>query len=331
MSIYKLDKITRSYKNKNILDSISLEFDPGKIYALVGENGSGKTTLLETLALLESPQDGNLSFNNQIIDFKNNLTALRQQISFCMQQPFLFKATVGNNIAFGLKARKLENIVAKVEKISQVFNLTALLNKKANTLSGGEAQKAALARTFVLETPVILLDEPTANLDEASIVILNKFLANLKNKGTTIIIASHRLNNAYRLADEIITLEDGQAFPQSHQNFFSGQIIQTNGLKNLKINDQVSFILATEKTGSVKVSIDPKEIIISKEKFTSSARNCLSGKVSSIIDEGSVVKLTADSGLKLVAQITHKSLEELGINVGQQVYLTFKTSSIKVY
>lgn len=331
MSIYKLDKIKRSYKNKPILDSIDLEFGKGKIYALVGENGSGKTTLLETLALLEPPQDGNLSFNNQVINFKDNLTFFRQQISFCMQQPFLFKTTVANNIAFGLKARKTEKISSKIEEISQVFNLSALLNKKAYTLSGGEAQKVALARTFVLDSPIILLDEPTASLDMASIEVLNKILSDIKSKGTTIIIASHRLNNAYRLADEIITLEDGQAFPQSHQNFSSGQIFQENGLKNLKINNQVSFILATDRTGSVKVSIDPKEIIISQEKFESSARNCLSGKVSSIIDEGSVVKLTVDCGIKLVAQITHKSLEELGINVSQQVYLTFKTSSIKVY
>lgn len=327
MSVYQLEKINRSYQDKTILESIDLTFEQGKIYALVGENGSGKTTLLDTLALLEAPQAGTLFFQNKKVRFKGALPSLRRQISFCLQQPFLFRTSVYNNIAFGLKTDKKE----KVAKISQLFDLTNLLSKRATTLSGGEAQKVALARTFILETPVVLLDEPTANLDEASIETLNSLMTKLKNKGTTIILASHRVNNAYQLADEVITLYDGQAFPQSHPNFFSGQIVQENGLKTLKINDQVSFVLATDKHGSVKVSIDPKEIIVSREKFQSSARNCLTGKVSSIIDEGSIVKLTADCGLKLVSQITHKSLEELGINVGQQVYLTFKTSSIKVY
>ncbi|MFH1347534.1 MAG: ABC transporter ATP-binding protein [Candidatus Margulisiibacteriota bacterium] len=327
MSIYKLENIKRSYADKIVLGSIDLTFEQGKIYALVGENGSGKTTLLETLALIEPPQAGTLFFQGKKVNFNGDLPSLRRQISLCLQQPFLFRTSVYNNIAFGLKTDKKE----KVAKISQLFGLDSLLEKKAASLSGGEAQKVALARTFVLETPIILLDEPTANLDEASIEILNKILATVKARGTTVILASHRLNNAYQLADEVVAIENGKVFPQSHQNFFSGKIVQENGLKNLKINDQTSFVLATDKHGSVKVSIDPKEIIISKEKFQSSARNCLSGKVSSIIDEGSIVKLTANCGVKLVSQITHKSLEELGINVGQQVYLTFKTSSIKVY
>ncbi|MBU0672374.1 MAG: ATP-binding cassette domain-containing protein [Candidatus Margulisbacteria bacterium] len=322
-----MNKINRSYNDQPVLKAVDMTFEQGKIYALVGENGSGKTTLLETLALLEPPQAGTLLFQDDQVNFNASLLNLRQQIAFCLQQPYIFRTSVFNNIAFGLKTSKEE----KVARISRIFGLAELLNKKATALSGGEAQKVALARTFVLETPVILLDEPTANLDETSIEQLNQLLSEVKNRGTTVILASHRLNNAFKLADEVITLEDSQAFPQSHQNFFSGQIIRENSLKTLKINEQVSFILATEKQGNVKVSIDPKEIIVSKEKFQSSARNCLLGKVRSITDEGKIAKLTADCGIKLVSQITHRSLEELGINVGQQVYLTFKTSSIKVY
>ena len=331
MTGYKLEKINRAYNEKTVLESVDLTFDQGKIYALVGDNGSGKTTLLETLALIEAPQAGSLFFAASKINFQKDLTLFRQKIAFCLQHPLMFDTSVANNIAFGLKARKDNDYQEKVTKISRYFNLTSLLNKNAARLSGGEAQKVALARTFILETPIVLLDEPTANLDEANIESLNNLMSKTKDKGTTIILASHRLNNAYQLADEVITIEDGKVFPQSHQNFFSGQIFQENGLKTLKICDQVSFVLATDKHGSVKVSIDPKEIIISKEKFQSSARNCLTGKVSSIIDEGSVVKVTADCGVKLISQITHKSLDELGINVGQQVYLTFKTSSVRVY
>jgi tungstate transport system ATP-binding protein len=331
MNIYKLEKVKRSYREKTVLDAINLDLEEGKIYALVGENGSGKTTLLETLALLEAPQEGNLNFSGQKIDFKKDLTSPRQNIGFCMQRPLLFKTTVFNNIAFGLKTRGENSLIKKVDDISHSFGLSPILNKKTTRLSGGETQKIALARAFVIDTPVILLDEPTANLDEESIVFLEKFMHLSREKGKTIVLATHQLDNAFRLADEVITIKDRRVFPQSHQNFFSGNIEKSNGLKFFKINEQVSFIILTHKVGRAKVSIDPKEIILSKEKFESSARNCLNGKVSSIIDEGSVVKLTVDCSIKLISQITHKSLEELGIHVGQQIFLTFKTSSIKVY
>jgi tungstate transport system ATP-binding protein len=331
MNIYKLKQIKRAYKYNIVLNEIDLELKTGRIYALVGENGSGKTTLLETLALIEPPQAGTLYFKDQQVNFGAGLSALRRQISFCLQQPLLFRTSVYNNIAFGLRSRGEKNFAEKINKVSSLFGVSHLLNKRAAFLSGGESQKVALARTFVLETPIVLLDEPAANLDEASIDELNKLLSLARDKGTTIIFASHRLDSAYRLADEVITIQDGKVYAQSHQNFFSGRIVQQNDLKTFEINDQAAFVLATDKIGQAKVSIDPKEIIISKEPFRSSARNCLKGKVSSIIDEGSMVKVTADCGIKLVSQITLRSLDELGINVGQQVYLTFKTSSIKVY
>ncbi|MBU0687098.1 MAG: ABC transporter ATP-binding protein [Candidatus Margulisbacteria bacterium] len=323
MSVYKLEKIKRSYDNNDILDNVNLTFEDGKIYCLVGEIGCGKTTLLNTLAFLDAPQGGNLFFNN--------LPSRRKNISYCMQQPFLFKTTVFNNIAYGLKARRENKVNEKVNNISRLFGIDPLLDQKVSRLSGGQTQKVALARTFILDTPVLLLDEPTANLDEASIQLLEGALSQSRKKGNTIIFATHQLDIAYRLADEVITIHDRQVFPQSYQNFFAGEIISSNGLKSFKINDQIAFILAIDKEGQAKASIDPKEIIISKEKFTSSARNSLPGKVISIIDEGKIVKLTADCGIKLVSQITHKSLDELGINVGQNVFLTFKTSSIKVY
>lgn len=331
MSIYKLDGITRNHGSQTILEAIDLTFDQGKIYALVGENGCGKTTLLETLALLEAPQAGRLIFQDKPVNFKTGLSGLRQQIAFCLQQPLMFNTSVLNNIIFGLKARQDKAAREKAVRISNIFKIASLLNKNAAHLSGGEVQKVALVRTFVLNTPVLLLDEPTANLDEAGIELLEELLTQNINQGKTIVLATHQLDKAFRLANEVITIKDKKAFPESHQNFFSGEVVKHNGLTSLRLNDLVSFTLLTDKQGRVKVSIDPKEIILSKETFRSSARNCLTGKVSSIIDEGKVVKVFADCGIKLVSQITHKSLEELGINVGQQIYLTFKTSSIKVY
>jgi len=333
MIIYGLQQVKRFYTEKAVLDKVDLTIEKGKTYALVGENGTGKTTLLETLALLEAPQEGTVFFESEKVDFERDLTLLRQKISFCMQRPVLFRLSVFDNIAYGLKVRglKKENIKEKVTSISTVFGLSHLLAKKALSLSGGEAQKVALARSFVLETPIILLDEPTANLDEASIRILEDLLSEVKEKGRTVVLATHQLDSAFRLADAVITLKDGQVFPHSYQNFFSGEILQGEGLKTFRINEDVLFIVLTDKLGKAKVSIDPKEIIISKEPLRSSARNCLRGRVLSIIDEGQKIKLTAHCGVRLVAQITYDSLRELGLNPGDEIFLTFKTSSIKIY
>lgn len=331
MTLYHLESIKINHSDIIILKDVNLNFEEGKIHALMGENGAGKTSLLEILALLEPPKAGAILFENEKVAFNGNLTKLRRKIGFCQQQPLLFNTSVFNNISFGLKIRRNGNFKERVESVSCTFGLEHLLNKSCAALSGGEAQRVALARTFVLETPVILLDEPTTNLDDAGIGILKDCLSQAKEKGRTVILATHQPDLAYKLADETITLKDQRVFPQSYQNFFSGEIERSLGLKSFKVNERVSFIVAADKHGEAKASIDPREIIISTEKFDSSARNCLEGRVVSIIDEGGIAKVTADCGVKLVSQITHRSLVELGINVGQKVYLTFKTSAVKIY
>ncbi|MBU0501742.1 MAG: ATP-binding cassette domain-containing protein, partial [Candidatus Margulisbacteria bacterium] len=269
--MYKLINIKRSYGENTVFEKVTLTFEKGKIYALVGENGAGKTTLLETIAKFEPTEEGSVSFADQ-------------KISFCLQKPHLFKTSVAKNIAYGLTNRGEKEPTGKVRAIAKQFGILHLLEKKSDQLSGGEAQKVALARTFILETPIILLDEPTANLDEESIAALEKLLIETKAKGITVILATHKLDLAYRLADEVITLHDQQAFPASSENFFPGTIIENR----FKVNESFSFAITAEKIGSAKTSIDPKEIIVSKEAITSSARNCLKAKVSSIIDEGQV-------------------------------------------
>ncbi len=153
-----------------------------------------------------------------------------------------------------------------------------------------------------------------------------------QEKGAAIILSTHREDIASRLSDEIITIKDSRAYPLSSPNFFCGMIDGSLGLRTCKINEHFSVAVVTNKKGSVKISIDPRDIILSIKRFNSSARNCLAGKVSGIVDEGNSAKVTANClGTKLVCQITHRSLHVLGINVGRQVFLTFKTSSIKVY
>ncbi|PIS29331.1 tungsten ABC transporter ATP-binding protein [Candidatus Saganbacteria bacterium CG08_land_8_20_14_0_20_45_16] len=198
--MYKVENLKQSYGEKIVFEGVSLTFEKARIYALVGENGAGKTTLLETIAGFAPPIEGTISLAGH-------------KISFCLQKPHLFNTNVEKNIFYGLKLNKRGadtfSVGTRVKQIAKLLGLSHLLKKNAQQLSGGEAQKVALARTLILDTPLILLDEPTANLDEESIAIFEKLLIESKAKGCTIILATHQLELAYRLADEVITMEDG--------------------------------------------------------------------------------------------------------------------------
>jgi len=205
--MYKLKNLKQSYGEKIVFEGVSLTFEKARIYALVGENGAGKTTLLETIAGFAPPIGGTISLAGH-------------KISFCLQKPHLFNTTVEKNITYGLRTRPENETVSvrvKAKTMAESLGILHLFNKKASQLSGGEAQKVALARTLILATPLILLDEPTANLDKEGISLLEKLLLETKAKGITIILATHKLDLAYRLADEIITLEGGRAFSASHE------------------------------------------------------------------------------------------------------------------
>ncbi|MFH1617109.1 MAG: ATP-binding cassette domain-containing protein [Candidatus Margulisiibacteriota bacterium] len=280
---------------------------------------------MDTLALLEEPQTGSVS-----------CTLDRKEISYCMQTPLLFKTSVKDNIAYGLKLRKIDD-PKKVEAMARKLGIAHLLGKKATELSGGEAQKVALARTLILETPVVLLDEPTASLDVESIAMLELMLKELSNAGACIIMATHQQDKAFRLADEVVTIKEGQVYPNSHQNFYSGKVMDNMFIVGNFHNEggvtspRLHIAVVSDKKGPAKASIDPVEIILSKEKLQSSARNSIEGKIATINDEGKTVKLIINIGVPLVSQITHGSLRELGLHVGDTVYATFKASAVMVY
>lgn len=211
MITFELKNLERGYREKIVLKNISLSFESGRIYALAGENGCGKTTLLETLALLETPQSGELYFQDRQINFKRDLTPSRRKIAFCTQHPFLFQTTVENNIAYGLKARGRKNENNAIEKIGKRFKISHMLPKRPEKISGGETQRVALARALILDTPVILLDEPTSHLDEEGIYLLYDILCEKRESGATIIIATHQMSLARKLSDEIISISNSKA------------------------------------------------------------------------------------------------------------------------
>ncbi len=204
----KLIDIKKSYQNVTALKSVSLDMQGGKIIVLLGVNGSGKTTLMRIVAGLENADEGQLLFNNQNIDCKS----IRQISTLVFQKSAMFSTNVYDNLAFGLKIRKVpeKEIIKRVAEALQAVRLSGFEKRRAKKTSGGEQQRIALARAFLLESHVLLLDEPTANLDPNNAAIIEKAIVAKKSTERIIVMATHNLTQARRIADEIVHIYNGQ-------------------------------------------------------------------------------------------------------------------------
>lgn len=214
--IFKLEKVSYYYLDHRIaLSSINMEIFKGERICILGPNGSGKTTLLKILDGLLYPQEGNfIAFSKKITEkafsdpefnkfFRKNVVLLFQNI-----EAQLFSPKVEDEIALSLIQLEYgkEEIKERVKAISEIFRISHLLDRSPYQLSNGEKKKVALASLLVIDPLVILLDEPTNDLDPRSIKELIKYIKDLQEKGKTTIIATHDLNIASDLADKIYIL-----------------------------------------------------------------------------------------------------------------------------
>ncbi|HEC92828.1 MAG TPA: ATP-binding cassette domain-containing protein [Candidatus Atribacteria bacterium] len=335
-TIIKIRNIKKIYNNKTVLDVDCLDFQEGKIYAIVGPNGSGKTTLLNILNLLDNPDEGQISFYDQEISNKSNEDTLkiRRRMTLVNQNPFLFHSTVYDNIAYGLKIRSFSSTEQRI-RIKNALNMVGLPGfekRKVNQLSGGEAQRVVIARALVIEPEVLFLDEPTANIDQRHIDVVERIIKKInKETKTTVIFTTHDLSQAYRLADEVLSLLEGKVIKQVQENIFRGEIVEEDGLKWFKVTEDIKLAIVTEKVGLAYIYIDPNDIILSYQQFQSSARNSFSGRIIKIFEQNHSVKLEVDIGVNLVTTITRESFQDMNLNLGSKVYLTFKASAVKLY
>lgn len=204
----QLINLQKTYKTIEALKSISLTLQGNKIIVLLGVNGAGKTTLMRILSGLENADSGTILFNNQNTDAK----ALRQVSTLVFQKTAMFTMNVYDNLSYGLKIRKVptDEIAKMVPEALAAVRLSGFEKRHAKKLSGGEQQRIALARAFLLDSNVLLLDEPTANLDPNSAIIIEKAIVSKKSSQRIIIMATHNLNQARRMADEIVHIHNGE-------------------------------------------------------------------------------------------------------------------------
>ena len=214
MPFVEFKSISKKFPEKEVLKNINFEIEKGETFIIIGPNGSGKSTILRLIHMLDTPTSGTIIFDGQDTNSSTeNQLKLRRRQSMVFQNPIMFRTTVYNNIAAGLKFRKKkpEEIDKKVKEILKYFNMLELADQKATTLSGGELQKVAITRVLVLKPELLLLDEPTANLDPTSGALIEEMIKSIKQKKEhTILMTTHNMFQAKRLADRVAFLYEGE-------------------------------------------------------------------------------------------------------------------------
>ncbi len=200
--IYQITNLKQVYAGRTVLDIERLDVLSGEILGLVGPSGAGKSTLLRLLNFLEEPTSGEIVFRNQSLDGRVALD-VRRQVTTVFQRPVLLHTSVRANVAYGLGLRGLADN-GRVDEMLKRVGLDQLAKSPAIKLSGGEMQRVALARALVINPAVLLLDEPTANLDPYNVGLIEEIVAETnRERGTTIILVTHNVFQARRLAERV--------------------------------------------------------------------------------------------------------------------------------
>jgi len=355
MPLIETRNLTQRRDGQTILKNINLRVERGEIFALIGPTGAGKTTLLRLIDVLDTPAKGKVFFNGVDVNSSDRVKLeTRRRMAFVLQKPVVFNTSVYENVAYGLRWRGIDgkHVRGEVEKILKTVGLTGYKNRNARTLSGGEVQRVAIARAIAVQPEVLLLDEPTANLDPVSAAKIEDLVADIIRKETiTVIMATHDMSQGQRLADRIGVLVNGEmvqsgdpreifASPMNRQvaefvgmeNIIDGIVKSNEGeTAAIDVNGRIIETVTDFQAGEeVSVCMRPEDITVALSKLSSSARNCLAGKVTWTVSTGPLCRVEIDCGFPLVALVTKRSAEEMGLKKGTEVYATFKAVSIHV-
>lgn len=339
-----------------VLDISYLGISKGEILVIIGPNGAGKSTLLSTLALLQKPGTGWLAFNGEKIDGKANLLSYRRRMAVVFQEPLLLDTTVRENVSLGLKLRHFphDRIEEKVKLWLEKFKISHLAQRSARTLSGGEAQRASLARALVLEPEVLFLDEPFSSLDQptkdALLTDLKRILA---DKSITVVMVTQDREEARFFGDRVGVLLDGKLrqidktdvvfrSPANEEvasfvgvdNLIRGIVSsREQGLLKIAVGDRIIEAIGNQDIGKkVLLTLRPEDIMLSLPGplIGTSMRNHFKGRITEINDRGALWRIILDCGFLLVAFITRQSGVEMGLVPGSEVVASFKATSVNV-
>ena len=339
-TLYDLDKVCMSYGAVKALDNVSLVIEEGETLGVVGQSGAGKTTLLRILSGLEEPTGGTVIFKGNGLDAATRLS-LRRCATMIFQTPLFLRGDVFTNIAYGLRLRKTpeDKVRELVADALDRVRLGGYEDRLARRLSGGEQQRVALARALVLDPEVLLVDEPTSNLDAANTKVISAIIEEEK-QGRTVVVSTHDLDMIKRLTDRTVFIERGRVAEEGapselvsitrlSENVFTGVSHVVEGVAQIDVGNVV-VRAAVDRTGRATIHVKPEDIIVSLGRIETSARNQFEGTVVGVESLNNLVLLRVDVGETFTVQVTNRSFKEMGLNVSRRVFISFKASSVIV-
>jgi ABC-type sugar transport system ATPase subunit len=328
------------------LQHVSFTVEKGDYFMLAGESGSGKTMILELICGLLEADSGSIIINGAEV---NQIPIQKRRVGLVYQSQSLFPhLTVFENIAYPLKCRKLRKaeIRERVEQLAAETEILPLLERSTAKLSGGEAQRVAIARTLATQPDVLLLDEPLSFLDVHLKKGLSSLLRKLNRKGQTIVHVTHDYEETMSLANKAAILENGsitqsgtlqEVFSQPRsefaanfsgfKNFFPGQIIAKGfeeGFKIFSVQDLEINVCTHEEIGSKGFIIIPTALNKITEKPPSTEDdNCFSGTIMDVYPVKFGYDVIIDIGIEVCVEIKHQIFKSLHPEPGKKVWVHF--------
>jgi molybdopterin-binding protein len=331
------------------LKNISFSVEKGDYFILLGESGAGKSVLLETIAGLAHSDSGSLFMEGKDITHHK---IQNRGIGLVFQDHAVFPhMTVYENISYSLHGRISGRKEKKEEvyRIAEQLTISGLLDRRPSTLSGGELQRVALARTLIQQPRILLLDEPLASLDSRIKTELRSQLRKIHRQGQTILHVTHDYEEALSLGNRIAVIHDGSVIqngtpeevfrnPKSEfvahfvgvRNFFRARLSRENNNTVALVDKTIAVRLVPPDTGPEGfILIRSEDIILSNASFDSSATNNFEGTITEIIPGIKGIDVVVDAGIRLHAMITTDSLARLELTEGKRIWLHFKATAVR--
>ena len=333
--LYEIVDLRHRYNENFLLDIKHITIERGGSVGFFGPNGSGKSALLRTLAFLETPDEGVIYFNGVKVN-KNN-AVLKKDVTLLLQEPYLLKRSVFENVAYGIRVRgKTENLTEKVHEALQWVGLSPdkFAARRWFELSVGEAQRVALASRLIFRPKVLILDEPTANVDRHSTSLIKTAIGEARKKySTSLIIVSHDLIWLNDGTDEILRMYEGCIVGSGTDNLINGPWNRDrDGLWKRILSDGQKICATNPPNENAIAILNPSNIMISKEHPEGiSAQNILKGIISHITSDRESGKVSIEinvSDMPLTCSVTRHAAETLHLLPGKDVWAVFKASSL---
>jgi tungstate transport system ATP-binding protein len=330
-AMYEVSHLRHRYADQTVLEISDLRIRQGSIVGLVGPNGSGKSTLLKILAFLEPPSEGRVRFNGRKAHIDD--PAIRHQVTLLLQDPYLLKRSVFDNVAYGPRVRgEATGLRQRVEEALVWVGLApaSFASRGWHELSGGEAQRVALASRLILRPRVLLLDEPTASVDAASAQLIQEASVRAREEwGTTLVIASHDLQWLHKVCDEVLNFFNGRIVGAGEENLIEGPWAEAqNGMLRKVLSDGQEILVTPPPNQECVALLDPSRLDIATEPpVADQGRNILSGTISQMSFEAQSGEIVVDISVCstfFTLRTTRQRVEELCLHPGRSVWVSFE-------